>query len=259
MPVGQRASARMCMTRIEANEDPPVEYAELAGELGRVFLPVALELSSAWPEVAALPNAVDDDVKPGEDDPAGPLSCTEVAEEPLSVEALPDDQDGQETQTTATIGTDDKAAEPSSTTSDRKSSSSPGQTDGDDAQSTDINQSSSDEETTQTAMPEKPPLPNETEIEAKRIEEGAHSVLEKHGINPDHAWLDSIPKMCGLIITNWMQDNNALTSAKARDQWEDEYPNHPLPGDSAKNRSKNVEDRVKRASEFIDGQKIRKK
>ena len=122
-----------------------------------------------------------------------------------------------------------------------------GETDGDDAQSTNINQSSSDEETTQTAMPEKPPPPNETEIEAKRIEERARSIMSEHGISREREV--TAVQQSGFILKTW--HDGGLTAQKARDKWHEEYPHHRLPGKNKTKQANNVTSRIRQAEKII--------
>ena len=46
----ERASIRRCIGRIQANEDPPVEYAKEAKLIGYRAFQVALELDAGWPK-----------------------------------------------------------------------------------------------------------------------------------------------------------------------------------------------------------------
>jgi len=133
------------------------------------------------------------------------------------------------------------------TLDEQDTNESQGETDGDDAQSTDINQSSSDEETTQTATPKKLPPPNETEIEAKRIEERARSIMSEHGISPGRQV--TAVQQSGFILKTWLDER--LTAQKARDKWHEEYPHHRLPGDNLTMQANNVTSRIKQVEGII--------
>ena len=207
-------SARRCISILQAGQAPPVPLAKMALEIGARALQVAQELAESW--------------------------TSDVEMQLRNIEGESDAKPADEQQ----IAADERGKD----TRDEQDTNQPqGETDGNDAQSTNINQSSSDEETTQTATPEKLPPPNETEIEAKRIEERARSIMSEHGIGPERQV--TAVQQSGFILKAWC--DGGLTAQKARDKWHKEYPHHRLPGKNKTKQANNVTSRIGQAEKII--------
>ena len=146
-----------------------------------------------------------------------------------------------------------------------------------------LEETSGSAETVQDGQADAPSV-DAAKIELAKIEQAAKAVLKKHCIDPEHVPRKSLPKMCGLIIMDWMDDaekeackvtarntgmkrtrktgrkrTRALTGPKARDRWDEEYPHHPLLTETSRMGTNKVYSRVKQAERFLKRHKTRKR